>query len=63
MSVNHPIYVQRALAELAEALLRNEYGKDLHNIPLLRALAEEKDEDFKRAWSERYDCPWHEELT
>ena len=58
MSTSHPIYVQRALAELAEALLRNEYSKDLHNIPMLRALAKEDDTEFKRLWVERYDCPW-----
>lgn len=58
MSALHPIYVERALAELAEAVVRQEHAKDLRNKEMLVALAEEDAERFKQLWAERYERPW-----
>ena len=61
MSEAHPIYLRRMLAELAEAILRQEYGKDLHNIALLRALEDGNADAAIKAWCDRWEQPWHEE--
>jgi len=31
--------LERLVAELADAILRQQYGKDLHNIPVLEEMA------------------------
>ena len=56
----HPIYVQRVLAELAEAIVRQDNAKDLRNKEILIAIAEENDDEFKRLWCERYEREWED---
>ena len=58
MSEAHPIYTRRMLAELAEAILRHEYAKDLHNITILTALQDMDADAAIRAWCERHQREW-----
>lgn len=53
-----PAYSTRALAELAEAVLCQEYAKDLRNIEMLEAIVEEDAPRFQRAWEDRYKRDW-----
>ncbi len=55
LSFSIPTYVSRALAT---AILRQQYGKDLHNLGLLKELQKQDLNEFVKEWERFYEQDW-----